>query len=68
MFLNRDELKTLTGYTRAADQIKWLRNNKVAYIVNAAGIPIVSKTAIENLLGNGGSSSHAEPNWGALRA
>jgi Domain of unknown function (DUF4224) len=68
MFLTRDELKALTGYTRAADQIKWLRNNKVAFVVNAAGIPIVSRTAIETMLGAGGSSSQAEPNWGALRA
>ena len=68
MFLSRDDIKTLTGYVRAADQIRWLRNNKVAFMVNAAGIPIVSRSAIENMLGNGGSSSHAEPNWGALRA
>ena len=69
MFLERSEIKTLTGYVRAADQIKWLRNNKVAFLVNAAGIPIVARATVATILGTGGSSSQCdEPNWGALRA
>lgn len=69
MFLDRSEVRVLTGYVRAADQIRWLRDNKVAFMVNAAGIPIVAKVTIETMLGTGGSSSQtAEPDWGALRA
>lgn len=68
MFLDRGEMQTLTGYQRAADQIKWLRNNKVAFMVNAAGNPIVSRTTVQRMLGDGELQiTTAEPNWGALR-
>jgi hypothetical protein len=69
MFLDREEVKFLTGYLRAADQIKWLRNNKVAFMVNAAGYPIVSKTTVQRMLGDGDVHlTSSEPNWGALTA
>lgn len=38
-FLDSDELKTLTGYKRAADQIRWLRAGGYAFHVNGKGMP-----------------------------
>jgi hypothetical protein len=69
IFLSRDEIKDLTGYVRAADQVRWLKSHRITHLVNAAGIPIVSRATIENVLGlPGTSSAPSEPNWGALRA
>lgn len=42
-FLDPDELQTLTGYKRAADQIRWLEANGVPHMVNRLGRPVVRR-------------------------
>lgn len=42
-FLDPDELRTLTGYKRAADQIRWLQYHNVPHMVNALGKPVVRR-------------------------
>lgn len=42
-FLDPDELRTLTGYKRAADQIRWLEAKGVPHLVNALGKPVVRR-------------------------
>lgn len=68
MFLSKEDLRTLTGYVRAADQIRWLESNKLPYFVNKGGAPIVLRSAIEVMLAPAGQESGAttEPNWSAL--
>ena len=41
MFLTPDELVTLTGYKRPADQVRWLERNGVPHWINAQGRPVV---------------------------
>lgn len=57
MFLTRDELQQLTGYKRAADQIRWLRERGVHFFVAATGRPSVPRAAIE---GRSGSAAPAD--------
>lgn len=42
-FLTPEELTALTGYERANKQIDWLRLSGWRHIVNAKGLPIVSR-------------------------
>ncbi len=42
-FLEHDELVTLTGYKRPADQIRWLGENGVPYMVNRLKRPVVRR-------------------------
>ena len=68
MFLSKEDLRTLTGYVRAADQIRWLESNKLPYFVNKGGVPIVLRSAVEVMLAPTGNETEAatEPNWAAL--
>jgi hypothetical protein len=70
LFLSRDEVQELTGYKRAADQIRWLARARLPHAVNAAGRPVVSKAAAETMLGSPGNavSARPEPNWAAIGA
>lgn len=43
IYLNQAELEVLTGYKRAADQVRWLEENGVPHTVNAQGKPVVRK-------------------------
>ena len=47
MFLTPDELRTLTGRARKAQQVQQLRQMGIPFWVNAAGRPVVAKAAIE---------------------
>lgn len=42
-FLDPDELRTLTGYKRAADQIRWLEAKGVPHVVNRLNRPVVRR-------------------------
>ena len=70
MFLTLEEVRELTGYKRAADQIRWLAGRRVPHSVNAAGRPVVSRAAAETMLGVTGHAPAArpEPNWAAIGA
>ena len=69
MFLERHEIRVLTGRIHRAKQIDQLRKMGVPFYLNAAGNPIVARAAIQQSLSNAGAvSQHVEPNWGALNA
>lgn len=42
-FLTAEELSEVTGYKHVASQREWLDKNGWAYVVNAAGRPIVGR-------------------------
>ena len=42
-FLDQDDLRTLTGYKRPADQIRWLEENGVPHMVNRLNRPVVRR-------------------------
>jgi hypothetical protein len=44
-FLDDGDLVRLTGYKRAADQIRWLQDNGFPVIVNARGRPVVRRAS-----------------------
>ena len=46
LFLTIDELKTLTGRSRAPAQIDALKVMRVTYLVNAVGKPVVTRAAV----------------------
>jgi hypothetical protein len=46
-FLDRDEVKELTGRTKIALQIAQLTTMGIPFFVNAIGRPVVPRTAIE---------------------
>lgn len=45
-FLDQEEIVCLTGYLRRADQIRWLERNKIPFIINAKGDPVVSSDVL----------------------
>jgi hypothetical protein len=47
IFLAPEELVTLTGYRRRADQIRWLTRKGVPHLVNAKGDPVVCRDALK---------------------
>lgn len=47
-FLTRDEITQLTGRTRGKLQIEQLRKQGIAFWLNAAGLPVVPRSAIEH--------------------
>lgn len=68
IFLSPDEVKDLTGYTRHADQRRWLRDRGWTFEENANGRPIVLRTYAETRLG-GTTVKPAEkrPNFAAIQ-
>lgn len=42
-FLDPEELQTLTGYKRPADQIRWLEQKGVPHMVNRLNRPVVRR-------------------------
>ncbi|KAB2902834.1 MAG: DUF4224 domain-containing protein [Burkholderiaceae bacterium] len=47
LFLNDEELATLTGRRLKSRQIEWLRATGIPFRVNATGHPVVTRGAIE---------------------
>jgi hypothetical protein len=47
MFLNRDEIATLTGRKSKGHQIHTLRKMGIPFFVNACGQPVVTRIAVE---------------------
>lgn len=48
LFLDQDELRWLTGLTQKTRQIAQLKKMGIAFYVNAAGMPIVLRAALES--------------------
>jgi hypothetical protein len=65
MFLTADELRTMTGYKRPADQSRWLSSRGWMFEHDAAGRPIVLRTYAEHRLGN--AAHKKSPNFAAIR-
>ena len=65
MFLTLEELEELTERKRKAEQVSWLRKNRVPFLVGANGHPRVSREFIARKLG-GGAPEQPEPNFAAL--
>lgn len=71
-FLTIDELAEITGYKHVASQREWLDKNAWAYVVNAAGRPIVGRWFARLRLAGvkpsvGGIQFADQPNFAALR-
>jgi Domain of unknown function (DUF4224) len=47
LFLTEDEMRTLTGRGRKSAQLAQLRLMGIPFHVNAAGKPVVTRTAVE---------------------
>lgn len=63
MIVTKDDLKTLTGYTRASAQIRWLRRHGWKFIVNGLGDPIVALDEFRrHMVGGKGAAASQEVN------
>ncbi|WP_041647974.1 DUF4224 domain-containing protein [Aromatoleum aromaticum] len=51
MFLNKDELRNLTGYQMPSAQKRWLTDRGWPYEENAAGYPKVLRSVVEKRMG-----------------
>jgi len=51
MFLSRDEIKELTGYTYKAHQKQWLIESGYKFSVRCDGFPCVLRSHVERVLG-----------------
>ncbi|MDD2753859.1 MAG: DUF4224 domain-containing protein [Candidatus Portnoybacteria bacterium] len=50
MFLNQDEIQTLTGRKRWTAQARWLREHGYHCEINAVGRPVVLRAEVERKL------------------
>lgn len=69
--LSADELAEVTGYSHIARQKEWLDKNGWAYVVNAAGRPIVGRWFARLRLAGvqptvSGLQQAGQPNFAAL--
>lgn len=47
LFLDDDELRRLTGFSRKSKQIQWLRDQALPFWVSATGHPVVARATVE---------------------
>lgn len=59
MFASEDAIRTLTGYKRPADQIRWLRANGYRFRLSRAGRPVVLESEIERDLKRDGAPAES---------
>ena len=67
--MTKDEVKGLTGYRRKMEQIKWLRENGIVFLIGADGHPRVGNVEVENKLTDSNISvkkKAAQPNFEGL--
>ena len=50
MFLSADEVRELTGRTRASAQVRWLAGNGLRFVLGADGRPRVLRAEVEGRL------------------
>lgn len=58
--LQPDELATLTGAKRKADQIEWLRANRIPHLVGKDGYAKVLRATVASVLGAPSNSNGPE--------
>lgn len=51
MFLSGEDLEALTGWKRPKEQIKFLKDQAIPHLINAAGKPVVLRSVIDKRLG-----------------
>jgi hypothetical protein len=61
LFLNDDQLKELTGRVVRRCQIESLRQMGIPFRVNAAGRPVVCRSAVEG--GKSAATSASDSSW-----
>jgi Domain of unknown function (DUF4224) len=61
MIVPPDDIKHLTGYTRASAQARWLRHNGWKYTVNALGAPVVALAEFNRHMVGGKAAQSQEP-------
>ena len=68
LFLNADELETLTGFKTPARQVEWLRTKGWRFEINGNRKPIVARKYAEKMLGCGVPEERGyRPNFSALQ-
>ena len=60
MFLTKDEVAELTGRKIKTKQIEQLRQMRILFWINAHGVPVVPRSAIE---GKGDKKPEPERQW-----
>ncbi|GAB7128064.1 hypothetical protein JCM19000A_25710 [Silvimonas sp. JCM 19000] len=50
LWLEADELRRLVGYKNKSRLCRWLDANRVPFLLNSMGFPLVSRKAIENAM------------------
>lgn len=68
MFVSKEDLETLTGFSRRSAQIRWLTRRGFRFLLNALGNPVVAVEEVSGKLVGGAtrSQARAEPNWASL--
>ena len=61
------ELRELTGYAQRAKQVAQLRRQGIAFWLNAAGRPIVSRATFEGSKAEVPPPKTWEPSWGVTQ-
>lgn len=72
MFLTAAELAELTGYRRPSAQLRWLREHRWRFEVNAVGHPRVARAYFERRMVSRETAGNVvdlpPPDWSAARA
>lgn len=61
LFLNKDQIRELTGCARADMQIAWLRDKRYAFDIDAKGRPVVLLSHLEARLGGSVTAAPSAP-------
>lgn len=67
MFMSEEDLQSLTGYIRQAEQKRWLRANGVTFKLDRWGRPRVLRAEVERVLSSTVTVEEDEPDWEAMR-
>lgn len=71
MYLDAAELEELTGYRQKGKQVQWLTDNRVRFLVNRAGFPMVLTAERDRIMIGGPASGRkqvATPNFDLVNA
>ena len=66
MILARADLRSLTGYTRASAQVRWLREHGWKFTVTGLGDPVVALAEFNRHMVGGKAARNQEPSFEAL--
>jgi len=61
--VSSDDIEGLTGYVRAAEQIKWLQRHGWVHEVNRRGHPVIAQSYFDMKLGGTTKQAVNEPNF-----